>query len=142
MSTITLLHEITSKMIVNGKVVVHEEYIIVGDKGLKIKYYHKEDDKKEKVTIFKNGEDEYKVITVKGDTEKDEQTLTEAKFLELLAKDKKLKFALEYVKDIKKATGSKPRSQSRTSKRSKKATKKSSKSSKTAKKSKRSKRHH
>ena len=39
---INFLHEKTSTTISNGNKVVHEEYIIDGEKGLTIKFFHKE----------------------------------------------------------------------------------------------------
>ena len=51
MSAIEVLHDIRNLSIKNGKKVVHEEYFIRGDKGLKIKSYHKDDKTKEKHTI-------------------------------------------------------------------------------------------
>ena len=51
MSSINILHDIRNLSIKNGKKVVKEEYVIQGEKGLKIKYYYKDDKKKEKITI-------------------------------------------------------------------------------------------
>jgi len=51
MSSINILHDIRNLSIKDGKKVVKEEYVIQGEKGLKIKYYFKDGDKKEKHTI-------------------------------------------------------------------------------------------
>ena len=36
------LHQQTSKSVVGDTVVIHEESVVHGDKGLTIKFYHKE----------------------------------------------------------------------------------------------------
>jgi hypothetical protein len=51
MSSINILHDIRNLSIKDGKKVVKEEYVIQGEKGLKIKYYFKDGEKKEKHTI-------------------------------------------------------------------------------------------
>ena len=48
MSSIKILHDIRNLSIKNGKKVVEEEYVIQGEKGLKIKYYYKDEKKKRK----------------------------------------------------------------------------------------------
>ena len=45
------LHSQTLKSVVDGKVVVKEESVIHGDKGLTIKLYNKENDKIVKILI-------------------------------------------------------------------------------------------
>ena len=123
MSGLTLLHEVTSKSISNGKVVMNEEVITSGSKGLKIKFYHKEGDKKEKITIIKTGSDEYTIITVKND-DKSTETVTQSELFSRIEKSKTLKFAKEFIKEIESASisqrGGKKRSKSKKSKKSKK----------------------
>jgi hypothetical protein len=94
MSVINVYHEIRNVSIKKGKKVVDEEYLIQGEKGLKIKYFHKDDKDSEKIVI--TGKDGvYKMkSTVNGETE--EKDLDE-KGLEKELKGK-LKFAKEQLK--------------------------------------------
>jgi hypothetical protein len=94
MSSINILHDIRNLSIKNGKKVVEEEYVIQGDKGLKIKYYYKDDKKKEKITITgKDGKYMMKSIV---DDKVDEKELDE-KGLKAEMKNSKLKFAKEQL---------------------------------------------
>lgn len=94
MSSINILHDIRNLSIKNGKKVVEEEYVIQGDKGLKIKYYYKDEKKKEKITITgKDGKYMMKTII---DDKVDEKELDE-KGLKAEMKNSKLKFAKEQL---------------------------------------------
>ena len=94
MSSINILHDIRNLSIKNGKKVVEEEYVIQGDKGLKIKYYYKDEKKKEKITITgKDGKYMMKTIV---DDKVDEKELDE-KGLKAEMKNSKLKFAKEQL---------------------------------------------
>ena len=94
MSSIKILHDIRNLSIKNGKKVVEEEYLIQGDKGLKIKYYYKDEKKKEKITITgKDGKYMMKTII---DDKVDEKELDE-KGLKDEMKKSKLKFAKEQL---------------------------------------------
>ena len=94
MSSINILHDIRNLSIKNGKKVVEEEYVIQGEKGLKIKYYYKDDKKKEKITITgKDGKYMMKSIV---DDKVDEKELDE-KGLKAEMKNSKLKFAKEQL---------------------------------------------
>jgi hypothetical protein len=94
MSSIKILHDIRNLSIKNGKKVVEEEYFIQGEKGLKIKYYYKDDKKKEKITITgKDGKYMMKTIV---DDKVDEKELDE-KGLKAEMKNSKLKFAKEQL---------------------------------------------
>ena len=77
------LHDIKNNTIMDGKQIIH------GDKRLLIKYYHKENDNKEKIIIVNKKEDEYIMKVTEND--KVEEILKELK------KNKKLKFVLDYV---------------------------------------------
>jgi hypothetical protein len=95
MSEIKVLYDYRNLSLKNGKKVLDEEYVIEGDKGLKIKYYHKDDSIKEKITI--TGKDgKYKKKHYKND-EVTENDLDEEQFKKEL-KDSKLKFAKEQLK--------------------------------------------
>jgi hypothetical protein len=94
MSSIKILHDIRNLSIKNGKKVVEEEYVIQGEKGLKIKYYYKDEKKKEKITITgKDGKYMMKTII---DDKVDEKELDE-KGLKAEMKNSKLKFAKEQL---------------------------------------------
>ena len=94
MSSINILHDIRNLSIKNGKKVVEEEYVIQGEKGLKIKYYYKDEKKKEKITITgKDGKYMMKTII---DDKVDEKELDE-KGLKAEMKNSKLKFAKEQL---------------------------------------------
>jgi hypothetical protein len=95
MSVIEVLHDVRNFSIKKGKKVKDEEYVIQGEKGLKIKYFHKDDKTAEKIVI--TGKDGvYKMkSTIDGEvTEKD----LDEKALEKELKSAKLKFAKEQLK--------------------------------------------
>ena len=94
MSSINILHDIRNLSIKNGKKVVEEEYVIQGDKGLKIKYYYKDEKKKEKITI--TGKDGKYIMKTIIDDKVDEKELDE-KGLKAEMKNSKLKFAKEQL---------------------------------------------
>lgn len=76
--------------------IIHEEYAIKGTKGLTIKYFHKDNKYIDKIIIFsKNGE--YVMRTTEGD-KSNETILSKDELLKLLAKDRRIKFALDIVK--------------------------------------------
>ena len=82
--------------IIKDTKVAEEEYVVVAEKGVKIKYYKMENKKMEKIVITgKNGKYEYKSTV-----DKDVETLSFDSLKKAIAKDSRLKFALEYVKDI------------------------------------------
>jgi hypothetical protein len=95
MSVIEVLHDVKNFSIKKGKKVKDEEFVIQGEKGLKIKYFHKDDKTAEKIVI--TGKDGvYKMkSTINGETvEKD----LDEKGLEKELKTTKLKFAKEQLK--------------------------------------------
>lgn len=80
----------------DGKRCVEEQFVILGDKGIKIKYYSLKDNKKEKISITgKDGSYLLKKIT---DDATVESTI-DNKGLAVELKTAKLKFAKEYLKD-------------------------------------------
>ncbi len=100
MSVLNVLHDVRNLSIKKGKKVQDEEYVIQGEKGLKIKYFHKDDKTAEKIVI--TGKDGvYKMkSTINGEvTEKD----LDEKGLEKELKGSKLKFAKEQLKGGSKA---------------------------------------
>lgn len=134
MSVINIYHEIKNVSIKKGKKVVDEEFLIQGEKGLKIKYFHKDDKESEKIVI--TGKDGvYKMkSTTNGETEEKE---LDEKGLEKELKGK-LKFAKEQLKGGAKKPetdlegGRKSSKRSKSSKSSKKSTSKKSKSKKSS----------
>ncbi len=129
---LTYLHKVLEQSVKDGKSFTHEESVIHGPRGLTIKYYSKKDDDVEKIVIYsKDGSFIMK-------TDKGEKTLSKDDLIKELDSNKKLKFALAYVKTSKASLSRTiKRASKKTSKRtSKKTSKRTSK--KTSKKSKRS----
>jgi hypothetical protein len=93
------LHEVNEKQVKDGKVMVHEELIIHGDKGVTMKFYHKENDKIMKVVIVKKPEG-YLLKTVM-DGKADESTMSKSDLLKEVKKHKQLKFILDYLESAK-----------------------------------------
>jgi len=94
------LHQVSNKTIHNDKKVIHEEEVVHGPKGLKFKYYHKEGDKIQKIVGVQTADGSFVVITTVGD-KKDSQTLSKDEVIKMLTKEKHLKFALDYIKNLK-----------------------------------------
>ncbi|AYV77977.1 MAG: hypothetical protein Edafosvirus3_55 [Edafosvirus sp.] len=103
---------------------VTEQKLMETSNGLLIKYYNKEGDKKEKIVIFGKG-DKFSMKEMSGDKSK-ETELTRDQLIEELKKNKKLKFALEYVKAQKGGLKRGSRRNSRARKSSKKTSKRGS----------------
>jgi hypothetical protein len=97
-SNVTFLHEITQKTVQNGEVVILEEYIIHGDKGLLLKFYNKEGDKKEKLVAKMNTDGTFSVNVKENEKEDKMENMTKEELVKMLAKLPKLKFALDYLK--------------------------------------------
>lgn len=94
---VQILFSSSVQKIQNNVRTVDEEYIIRGDKGLKIKYFNVRGDDIEKIVI--TGKDnEYKMKKTLG-TNVVESTL-DNKGLSTELKSSKLKFAKEYLKDL------------------------------------------
>ncbi len=116
------LHKVVESHVVNGKRVTHEEFLIHGDKGFSMKFYHKDDKSKMKVHVSnKNGK--YEMEIAKGDDAKEKKVLTKEELLKEL-KTLKLDFAIEYIKASKDLAGGKRASKKASKKTSKKASKK------------------
>lgn len=78
---------------------IDEEYIIRGDKGLKIKFFKVRGSNKEKIVITaKGGDTSYAVRKTVNDVVTD--SVVDAKGLAAELKSSKLAFAKEYVKDL------------------------------------------
>jgi hypothetical protein len=135
---LTYLHKVLEQSVKDGKSFTHEESVIHGPRGLTIKYYSKKDDDVEKIVIYsKDGS-----FVMKSDG--GEKTLSKDELIKELESNKKLKFALAYVKtskaslsrSIKRASKKTSKKTKRTSKKTKRTSKRTSK--KTSKKTKRS----
>jgi hypothetical protein len=79
----------------NDKPVTHEEMIIDGPKGLLIKYYHKENDVVNKITI-KSKDGKYSVNVISGDKKEDSE-IDKKELVKLLKTHKLLTFAKDYA---------------------------------------------
>ena len=100
--SINILYSSSIQKIVDGVKTVDEEYIIKGDKGLKVKYYNVRGDKIEKIVITgKDGSYKMKKSVNKEITESD---LDDAG-LKAELKTSKLKFAAPYLKSSDKKGG-------------------------------------
>ena len=120
------LHDLKHRSIENDKKFTHEEFVIHGSKGLTIKYFHKDDKTSEKIVI--NERDGVYMMKSTVGEKHEEKELSKDELVDLLTKNKSLKFALGYVKGLK-GSASLKRS---TKKASKKASKKSSRKVKKA----------
>lgn len=97
----------------DGKRCVEEQFVIIGDKGIKIKYYSLKNGKKEKISI--TGKDgTYSVKKIADDAIVESSIDNKGLAVEL--KSTKLKFAKEYLKDTLKG-GSSKRKKSKSSKK-------------------------
>jgi len=105
MSSIKNLHDIRNLSIKNGKKVVEEEYFIQGDKGLKIKYYYKDDKKKKRITI--TGKDGKYIMKSIVDDKVDEKELDENDLKDEMKKSK-LQFAKEQLEGKSSLSGLQP----------------------------------
>ncbi len=128
-SSVKYLHKFSHTTVQDGVASVVEEYIIHGDKGLIFKYYNKSDKSKMKIVGRQNADGSFHLRILDGD-KSEEKTLSKEEVLKMLAKDKNLKFALDFLKSQKGGKkASKKSSKRKSSKRksSKKASKKSMK---------------
>lgn len=89
-------HSTVTKHIANGKVTIHEEQVVDGDRGMLVKYYHKEDGSQEKIIIAGRG-GKYIMKTTIGSAETDQKELSYEEVLKTVSKEKKLKFAKDFV---------------------------------------------
>lgn len=112
------LHKYSHTTVIDGVATVVEEFLISGDTGITVKHYKKnEKGEKSKLVAKQNADGTFRIKTVHGD-KIDEKTLSKEDTLKMLAKDKDLKFASDYLKQ----SGGKRRA-SRKSKKSKKSSK-------------------
>lgn len=124
MSAQTLYRSLVQQ-VKDGKNCIDEQFVLVGEKGIKIKYYHVKDNKKEKISI--TGKDgSYNLKKINDDVVV--ESVIDNKGLVAELKSSKLKFAKEYLKTV--LDGGKPKK----SKSSSKVSKTKSKKSKTSKK--------
>ena len=91
MSVVEVYHEVKNVSMKKGKKIIDEEFLIQGEKGLKIKYFHKDEKNSEKIVITgKNGV--YKMKSVING-------VTEEKDLDEAGLQKELKGKLKFAKD-------------------------------------------
>jgi hypothetical protein len=124
------LHLVTNKSIKDGQVIITEEAVIHGKKGLSFKYYHKDPKSKLKVSGKQNETGDFVMTTTEGTDQKSE-TLTKDELLKKLAKKKYLSFVVDYIKTLKGGAKKSSRKTSRSSSRksSRKTSRKSSRKS-------------
>lgn len=96
---IIYLHENKNKSIINGNVTIHEEEIKKSSGSLKFKYYHKEGNKIEKMSGTFNGQNF--VVSISSGTQTDRKNLSIDDTIDLLSKNKKYKFVVDYLKQLK-----------------------------------------
>jgi hypothetical protein len=96
-SDIKFLHDKRNVSISNGHKIVHEEYVIDGSKGVMIKFYHKEGDEFNKVTIKALEDGTYRFISSSNNEDKREEIMSKKDLLKELNKSKMMKFAVEYL---------------------------------------------
>lgn len=113
--------------------VVHEEFIAHGEKGLTIKFFHKEGKEVMKVVIVKKPEGFMMKTTMGGKTS--EATLSKTDLVKELKKHKQLKFAVDFVESAKNLARPKRSSRKAGSKKgSKRSSRKVSRSKRTSRK--------
>lgn len=96
MSKLNYLHKELKQSLKDGVVTTYEEVIIDGPKGVTIKYFSKDGNSEEKITINeKNGKF---ILKIKNGDKVDEKSLSKDEFIDELKKNKKLKFAADFVK--------------------------------------------
>ena len=100
MSDITLLHDIRNVSIQNGVKQVDEQFIIQGEKGLKIKFYNKLNDSIKKIVIT-GKDDKYKMKTYKDKETAVEKELTKKELMAELKSNSLLSFANSFSKELK-----------------------------------------
>lgn len=117
------VHEVTTKEVKNGSVVVHDEFLIHGSGGLSFKYYYKDDKTKEKITGKMLSDGKFSVRYMVND-KKDEKEMSKDELIKEFSKNKALKFVVDYLKTQK---GGKKSSRKMSRKGSRKVSKKGSK---------------
>jgi len=97
---ITVLHDRRNVSIKDGVKKVDEEFIIQGEKGLKIKYYNKLNDSINKIVIT-GKDDKYKMKTYKDKESAVEKELTKKELMAELKSNSLLSFANSFSKELK-----------------------------------------
>lgn len=105
-----------------SELTVNEQQVIVGDKGISFKYYHKKGNKKVKIIGKEQDDGSFLLITIDGD-KKEQKTLSKKELIDYIKKDEQLAFALNSIKAQK---GGKRGSRKGTRKASKKGSRKAS----------------
>lgn len=100
-SNIEFLHEIKQSTIKDGKRVKHEEFIILGAKGLTIRFFHQEGDETVKHHITRNEDGTFTLKTTLNKEQVPAETLSKADLLKKIGKDKLMAFAVNFLKAMK-----------------------------------------
>ena len=124
MSKPIFLHEKKATNVVDGKRVTEEEFLIHGDKGIFIKYFSQDGDKKMKVMAKGNG-GKFTMSISHGSEKGKEVELSMEELIKELGKHKFMSFATDYLKKSKKMM-SRSRGRSRSRKLSRKSKSKKS----------------
>jgi hypothetical protein len=119
------LHSYALKTLNKDFVEQTEEYIVDGEKGILIKYFHVEKNIKKKISIKGNKDGSFSVKTEIGG-KKDEKTMSKDDIVKMVKGDNELKFVSEFLK-TQKGGAWLNRTKSGSKKSSKKGSKKSSK---------------
>lgn len=127
------LHEHTIKNLEDNFVIQTEEYIVDGEKGIKIKYFHIDKSGRKKIVILSNRDGTFIMKTdIKGKTS--EKTLSKQELIKEIKDDKDLAFVNDFIKTIRggewlnaRSKGRKKSSKKSSKKHSKKTSKKRSK---------------
>jgi len=93
---LTFLHHVVQKSYDGKSWTVHEEAVKIDNRGVIVKYYHKDDKKKEKIVIYQK-EGKYVIEMTSGD-KKDSREVEQEKIEDEVKKIKPLEFAQKYFK--------------------------------------------
>ena len=120
---LTFLHHIVQKSYDGKSWTVHEEAVKIDQRGVIVKYYHKDDKKKDKIVIYQK-DDKYVIEMTSGD-KKDTREVEQGKIEDEVKKIKPLEFAQKYFKkkyleDANKDNSEKPKTKKASKKTSKK----------------------
>jgi hypothetical protein len=101
MSKQSFPHKINNISVLDGKKIIHEEEVTETDNGMiKFKFYHKENDKIYKISGIEKENNTF-IIIITDQGKKDTETLSREEVLKKFGKNKDLKFAIDYIKDMK-----------------------------------------
>ena len=122
------LYQQTSKQMEDGFVVQREEYIVDGERGIKIKFFSIDKKDRKKVVILRNKDGKF-MMKVSLNGKEDEQNLSIDELTKRVKDDKDLKFVVDFLKTQKGGEWAMERTKRSSKKSSKKESTKSSKKS-------------